>query len=313
MLPVRLLALTVCSYLTPAIRKPLRPQPHRSCYHNWRPLSLSTDRERQRTAAPSAIRSLQLSTMSSSASTASSPGEGVTADTNPPSGSSSGSGRKGPDALPLDTAAGVYRYLRGRWDLEKTIDYKAGGMAGTWQGVATFSPQQKSLESSNESAAPQEETDTKDGIHSSSDSADLLLLRYLEQGTFRVNGKGAGFEAGQRLVYDCSGHVVRVHFVDDPKKPDSLRFFHQLDFRTASEPSVDTTATAGAGGGAETSGKASMPGEKKSASPRAEFEHLCVRDMYRGQVEVVGPNEFKTRWHVTGPQKDGRIHSTFKR
>ncbi|CAN0006402.1 unnamed protein product [Laminaria digitata] len=35
--------------------------------------------------------------------------------------------------------------------------------------------------------------------------------------------------------------------------------------------------------------------------------------MYRGQVEVVGPDEFKTRWHVTGPSKDGRIHATYRR
>lgn len=294
MLPVRLLALTVCSYITPALRKPLRPQPHRSYHHSWRPLPLSTDGEEQRITSP-AIRNVHLGTMASSTSTASSPaGEGVAAEKNSPSGDCSGSDSDRSDALRLDTAAGVYRYLRGRWDLEKTIDYKAGGMAGTWQGVASFSPQE-GCENSKDTPAPQEESANSDGSHSSRDSAALLLLRYLEQGTFRVNGKGDGFEAGQRLVYDCSGQVVRVHFVDDPKKPESLRFFHELDFRSSREPSADETATAHAGEGAEVCGKVATSRDKISVSPRAEFEHLCVRDMYRGQVEVVGPNEFRTR------------------
>ncbi|CAM9658762.1 unnamed protein product [Scytosiphon promiscuus] len=310
MLPARLLALTVCSYLTPALRTPLCPHLHRC--HGWCPSSLSTDRDGQRIAS-SAIRSLHLRTMASSTSTASSPGEAAAAETKRSPESNSFSGSEGSDTLRLDTAAQVYQYLRGRWRLEKTIDYKAGGMAGTWQGEATFSPQDGSRDEENDTTAPRGKGDSQDTSHSSNESAALLLLRYLEQGTFRVNGKGAGFEAGQRLVYDCSGQVVRVHFVDDPKKPDSLRFFHELDFRSADDPSSDGTAAKTAGEDVEVSGKVVTSAEKVFASPRAEFEHLCVRDMYRGQVEVVGPNEFRTRWHVTGPQKDGRIHSIFKR
>ena len=266
--------------------------------------------------------------------------------------------------LDLDTAAGVYRYLRGHWQLEKSINYKVGGMAGSWRGVASFSPplplpslplpppppppqqqqqqqrqhgqrqqqqhhqQQHEAGTGNPStsertaegennAAPEEQTAGVAGACAalSSDDGEImedpsLLLRYLEQGTFRINGLGAGFEAGQRLVYDCgnSSGRVRVHFVDDPKQPNALRFFHELDFR---KPGTEiAAAAAGAPGRAEAKGEGdgcSSGGGRETAAaaaaavdigmhrPRAEFEHLCVRDMYRGQVEVVGPDEFKTR------------------
>ncbi|CAM9793422.1 unnamed protein product [Ectocarpus sp. 6 AP-2014] len=289
--PVRLLALTVCGCLTSALRRPVRPQLHRCHYH-----------QHQYPTSSSAVHGLHFKSM---ASTNASP---ITAGTTTCSRDSSGS-VEGSASLGLDTPAGVYRYLRGRWGLEKIIDYKAGGMAGTWRGVATFSPkQQQACDGSNTKEGEQNhDGDGQDEM----DHNSLLFLRYREQGTFRVNGEGAGFEAGQRLVYDCSGPVVRVHFVDDPKKPDALRFFHELDFQTASP--YETTAEAGTGGEAGGTGVAAAGASFAPPPPRAEFEHLCVRDMYRGKVEVVGPNEFKTSWHVTGPQKDGRINATFKR
>lgn len=243
------------------------------------------------------------------ASTTASP---VTAGTTPTCSRDSSGSAEGSALLGLDTPSGVYRYLRGRWGLEKTIDYKAGGMAGTWRGVATFSPKQRqACDGSNTSKGEGEQQQACDGSNNASkeeeehnhggdgqdkmDHDSPLFLHYREQGTFRVNGEGAGFEAGQRLVYDCSGPVVRVHFVDDPKKPDVLRFFHELDFQTASP--YETTARAGTGGEASGTGVAAAAGASFAPPPsRAEFEHLCVRDMYRGKVEVVGPNEFKTRY-----------------
>ncbi|CAM9445134.1 unnamed protein product [Ascophyllum nodosum] len=244
------------------------------------------------------------------------------------------------DRLGLETAAEVYRYLRGRWDLKKSIDYKVGGMAGTWEGVASFSPQQQ--QSNGAAAAPetdavldQLERDTKQSqSYSGGDSHrerpdESRVLRYLERGVFKINGVGEGFQAGQRLVYDCGNPSgpVRVYFVDDPQKPNALRFFHELDFRTT--PGISTASAPGATFGG---GRDGRPGEEEggvrgsgrchgedeanpavSRSARAEFEHLCVRDLYRGEVEVLGKDEFRTRWHVTGPQKDGKIHATYRR
>ncbi|CAM9941564.1 unnamed protein product [Ectocarpus fasciculatus] len=295
--PVRLLALTVCGCLSSALRRPVRPQLLHRCHHH----------QHQYPTSSSAVRGLRFKSM---ASTTASP---ITAGTTPTCSRDTSGGVEGSALLGLDTPAGVYRYLRGRWGLEKTIDYKAGGMAGTWRGVATFSPkQQQACDGSNASKEQGEQNHGGDG-QDKVDHDSLLFLRYREQGTFRVNGEGAGFEAGQRLVYDCSGPVVRVHFVDDPKKPDALRFFHELDFQTARP--CETIAGAGTGGESSGTGVAAAAGASFAPPPppRAEFEHLCVRDMYRGKVEVVGPNEFKTSWHVTGPQKDGRINATFKR
>ena len=308
MLPVRLLALTVYGYLAPVLRKPLRPQLHRCQYHHHHNPFPST-----RTSATSAIRGLTLPSVFARMASTGHHHESVETTPNRTDGEQA---RAAAD-LDLANAADVYRYLRGDWKLEKSIDYKVGGMAGSWRGVASFSPphplpplpqQQQQEEPAADAAAGDNDDETMDPS---------LLLRYLEQGVFRINGTGAGFEAGQRLVYDCgnSSGRVRVHFVDDPEQPNKLRFFHELDFRrpgtdlaaAATTSTATAAATAGAPGGSEFQGEGegcpSYGGGKAAAAavgidmrrPRAEFEHLCVRDMYRGQVEVVGPDEFKTR------------------
>ncbi|CAN0006469.1 unnamed protein product [Laminaria digitata] len=314
--PVRLLALTVYGYLAPVLRKPLRPQLHRYYHHHHHRHGLSPWTSPARNSVASAIRGLHLpppfSRMAST--THHNDGDGSVA---------LACNRAGKEAeavveLDLDTAADVYRYLRGHWELEKSIDYKVGGMAGSWRGVASFSPplplppppqQQQQQQQQQQEQQRQQQQQQHQQQHEAAAAAAAaavaaadgeqidpsLLLRYLEQGTFRINGLGAGFEAGQRLVYDCgnSSGRVRVHFVDDPKQPDALRFFHELDFR---RPGTDTAAAAAAAGcSSGGGGKAAAAVDIGTRRPRAEFEHLCVRDMYRGQVEVVGPDEFKTR------------------
>lgn len=222
------------------------------------------------------------------------------------------------DPLRLDTSLEVYHYLRGRWNLKKTIDYKVGGMAGTWEGVAVFSPKQQQLHADNAqghvaTAGPESEASSNQNREPSTDGLDheegdeSRILRYLERGVFKINGEGKGMDAGQRLVYDCgiTEGPVRVHFVDDPNKPDALRFFHELDFRTVPclpvEPTKADGVCAGVSGllGGEGLERCPQDGEEanpiSSRNPRAEFEHLCVRDMYRGDVEVLGPYEFRTR------------------
>lgn len=222
------------------------------------------------------------------------------------------------DPLRLDTSYEVYHYLRGRWNLKKTIDYKVGGMAGTWEGVAVFSPKQQQLHADDvqghvATAAPKSEAISNQNREPSTGGLDhgegdeSRVLRYLERGVFKINGEGRGIDAGQRLVYDCGNTEgpVRVHFVDDPNKPDVLRFFHELDFRSVPSLSVEPTKVDGACTGVSDllggQGLERCPRVGEEANPvssrnlRAEFEHLCVRDMYRGDVEVLGPDEFRTR------------------
>lgn len=285
----RLLALAFCGYFSPVpvLRKSLRAQLYR-CHHHISALGY-----RKRLSCLSAIHGLRLRAPDTTTAMAS------TASCRESFSSSSGAGE---DAVTLDSAAAVYRYLCGRWELEKSIDYKVGGMAGSWVGVASFSPREHSSNSNtnaNTGEGTEEESDTRASEESSGEDCSGFL-RYLEQGIFRINGKGAGFQAGQRLVYDCGNEDgrVRVHFVDDPKQPDALRFFHELDFRRPSTAAATTAHSRGIGDtetkkGAACSGSGEAPAAARH--PRAEFEHLCVRDMYRGQVEVVGPDEFRTR------------------
>ncbi|CAM9345710.1 unnamed protein product [Choristocarpus tenellus] len=204
---------------------------------------------------------------------------------------SSLNGRPPELATPFD----VYRFLYGCWELSKDINYVVGGAAGTWTGTATFTPPVCRIGEDHPS-------DDKPNFDTNGH------LRYEEKGVFVLDGRDSGFEAGQRLLYDCSVHPVSVHFVDDPSKPDVLRFFHHLDFQLLGEDLKEEVE--GEMGGKPITLDTNFPTEGR---PTAKFEHLCVRDMYRGEVEVVGPHEFRTRWCVTGPNKDGRIDATYRR
>lgn len=46
---------------------------------------------------------------------------------------------------------------------------------------------------------------------------------------------------------------------------------------------------------------------------RADVEHLCGPDTYRGAYEVTGPAAFTTRWHVTGPGRDDTIVTAYRK
>lgn len=297
--PPRLLALAVCGYLTPSLRKSVRVQPYR-CYRHF---SNTVYREK--------LLSFRVPHVLPQHSVAAMPMTGTAHDGESIDVATDGNGK---EVVGLNTAAGVYGYLRGCWDLEKNIDYRTGGMAGTWHGTATFTQREGGSPGTTSAATPttadhrsgQQDDHEASDTHAENtcDIASGLLLRYLEHGIFRINGKGEGFEAGQRLVYDCGDDngtgAVRVHFVDDPSKPDDLRFFHELEFRRPSVVAAEKEKEKEAGAAKETGGveEGSSCGELavKAMNPTAEFEHLCVRDMYRGQVEVVGPHEFTTRY-----------------
>eukprot|EP00658_Telonema_sp_P-2_P025913 TRINITY_DN20449_c0_g1_i1.p1 TRINITY_DN20449_c0_g1~~TRINITY_DN20449_c0_g1_i1.p1 ORF type:complete len:249 (-),score=87.46 TRINITY_DN20449_c0_g1_i1:320-958(-) len=46
---------------------------------------------------------------------------------------------------------------------------------------------------------------------------------------------------------------------------------------------------------------------------RARAEHLCVDDLYKGEIVLDGDDRFTTRWHVRGPAKDYTITSKYTR
>ena len=48
-------------------------------------------------------------------------------------------------------------------------------------------------------------------------------------------------------------------------------------------------------------------------SPGLEVEHPCGRDLYRGRVEVDGPDAWRVTWHCTGPAKDYTMRSRLTR
>ncbi|CAM9895348.1 unnamed protein product [Chrysoparadoxa australica] len=192
----------------------------------------------------------------------------------------------------LSSPVQVYQYLLGSWQLSKDLNYVrgtglgqalpprlampsqafplVGGSEGSWKGIASFK----------------------------CDGTDLVMA-YEEEGKFRLRGSDTEFDAGKRLVYDCSGDAVKVFFVDDPPSEDgsrSLRFFHELDF------------------GSRGSDAASPAGSSPLAAGRkAAFEHLCIKDLYCGSMEVTGEHTFTMSWRVTGPSKDGYISASYKR
>ncbi len=48
-------------------------------------------------------------------------------------------------------------------------------------------------------------------------------------------------------------------------------------------------------------------------SPGLEVEHPCGHDLYRGLVEVDGPDAWRVTWHCTGPAKDYTMRSRLTR
>jgi hypothetical protein len=45
----------------------------------------------------------------------------------------------------------------------------------------------------------------------------------------------------------------------------------------------------------------------------APVEHLCGDDRYAGEYRLVAPDRFDTRWRITGPTKDQRIDTSYRR
>ena len=106
------------------------------------------------------------------------------------------------------------------------------------------------------------------------------MLRYSEDGAFEFDARLGELVLanGVPLLYDCSTAPARVYFAEDPPK-----FFHELDLNPRHRP---TSAT---------------------------FEHLCVADLYSGELRITSDDRFAIEWRVFGPTKHGTVRQEYTR
>jgi|AntAceMinimDraft_5_1070358.scaffolds.fasta_scaffold205046_1 hypothetical protein len=176
----------------------------------------------------------------------------------------------------------LYAYLCGSvWDLTKRLEYQRGGAFGTWTGQASFAP--------------------------ASDFGAFHLL-YNEQGSIVFDAAVTSFEsAGRPLCYDCAASkcffVEGKTYVSPPpgEGMPTLRFFHDLPLGKLSADVEELKTTA--------SFLAAATSEELPCS----FEHLCVRDLYRGKFLVQDEDHFEIRWRVEGPTKMGTVLQKYTR
>jgi hypothetical protein len=113
------------------------------------------------------------------------------------------------------------------------------------------------------------------------------LVAFRESGCF-IAADERSFKTRNRLLYDFSDPTSVKVFFDECALPDGQRTAQAiLDgaryFHSISTPSLEMD------------------------------EHPCGPDMYRGNIELLAPDEFEIVWRITGPRKDGKIVSTFRK
>ncbi|CAE7743624.1 unnamed protein product [Symbiodinium sp. CCMP2456] len=101
-------------------------------------------------------------------------------------------------------------------------------------------------------------------------------------------------EAYRFYCFNTSCWPVEVYFVDDPTKKHLPSLLPELNVHTSFFVPL---AFEGAG------------------SPESEgtFRHLCIDDLYSGQLRVNSADSFEWNWSVQGPNKDGEIKATYRR
>eukprot|EP00930_Biecheleria_cincta_P061178 TRINITY_DN46737_c0_g1_i1.p1 TRINITY_DN46737_c0_g1~~TRINITY_DN46737_c0_g1_i1.p1 ORF type:complete len:200 (+),score=28.36 TRINITY_DN46737_c0_g1_i1:35-601(+) len=168
----------------------------------------------------------------------------------------------------------VRNFLLGRWTVSKSFDYRVGGGRGTLEGIATFT------------ATPPRQD----------------VLMYEERGTMNLDGLGKPVEAYRHYCFNTGKWPVEVYFVNDPTKTHLPTLLPELDCHTSFFIPLPF-------GEAGSSGNQSgLP-----CGLGATFKHLCVEDLYSGQLEVKAPDHFEWNWSVVGPNKDGTINASYHR
>ncbi|CAE8692816.1 unnamed protein product [Polarella glacialis] len=192
-------------------------------------------------------------------------------------------GLKGPGVEAMAGAAprlingeAVRAFLLGRWAMSKTFDYRIGGGRGTMEGFATFTE------------TPQR--------------CDVLM--YEERGAVQLEGLAKPVEAYRLYCFNTGRWPVEVYFVDDDAKTQrSVTKKHLPSILPELACHTSFFVPLPFGG---------VPSEQ-SGSSEACFNHLCIEDLYSGQLLVRSPDLFEWNWSVTGPHKDGGIICSYRR
>jgi len=116
------------------------------------------------------------------------------------------------------------------------------------------------------------------------------LLMYTEEGElfFDSSPKVGYSSAGRPLCYDFSQWPYRVYFVEGGSTEPELRHFHDLALGSKVE--------------------ADLPIGVSCA-----FDHMCVKDLYSGQIAIDSQDSFSIIWNVDGPTKHGYTTQRYKR
>ncbi|CAE6942289.1 unnamed protein product [Symbiodinium natans] len=120
------------------------------------------------------------------------------------------------------------------------------------------------------------------------------VLMYEERGDMQLDGFPRPVEAYRFYCFNTSCWPVEVYFVDDPTKKHLPSLLPELAVHTSFFVPL---AFEGAG----------------SPESLAAFRHLCIDDLYSGQLRVNSADSFEWNWSVQGPNKDGDIKATYRR
>eukprot|EP00933_Yihiella_yeosuensis_P030492 TRINITY_DN24138_c0_g1_i1.p1 TRINITY_DN24138_c0_g1~~TRINITY_DN24138_c0_g1_i1.p1 ORF type:complete len:194 (-),score=28.42 TRINITY_DN24138_c0_g1_i1:94-675(-) len=123
------------------------------------------------------------------------------------------------------------------------------------------------------------------------------VLMYEERGDVILEGLAKPVEAYRHYCFNTSQWPVEVYFVDDPTKKHLPSLLPELDVHT----SFFIPLTFGSGEGTATS------------SCEANFDHLCIDDLYSGHLKALSEEHFEWNWTVKGPNKDGNITCSYRR
>merc|ERR1740123_2177155 len=116
------------------------------------------------------------------------------------------------------------------------------------------------------------------------------VLLYEERGMVELEGVARPFEAYRNYVFNTCKWPVEVYFVNDPTKKHLPTLVPELECHTSfflPLPFADEIGVA------------------------AESSHLCIDDLYSGEITVTGPDAFDWCWSIKGPKKDGDIMCSY--
>ena len=126
---------------------------------------------------------------------------------------------------------------------------------------------------------------TFDGDASFSEFGGTSTLLYEERGKLAFGGQT--LEAQRRYFFCFDRDPPGVYFAEIEDGETVVgKFFHPLDL----------------------SGELSSP-----ETCGAEFDHLCVNDLYQGALRLKTSDAFEWQWRVTGPKKDGNLRAEYSR